>query len=124
MALTVKKVARLMSKGAPGLFSDKGGVRGLVLHVGGKGNSSWGLRFQVNGRARYRGLGSTRDFGLQEARERAKAARQKLADKIDPLEARKVERAAQALAAAKAMTFKQCAEAFIAANEGSWKNRK
>ena len=33
-------------------------------------------------------------------------------------------KAERALAAAKAMTFRQCAEAFIAANESGWKSAK
>ena len=44
-------------------------------------------------------------------------------DGIDPIEHRKAAKAERALAAAKAMTFKDCAAAYIAANEGSWKNR-
>jgi integrase len=47
-----------------------------------------------------------------------------LVDGIDPLEDRKAKKAARALTAAKSMTFRECAEAFIAANEGAWKNAK
>jgi integrase len=46
-----------------------------------------------------------------------------LLDGIDPIEHRKAAKAERALAAAKAMTFKDCATAYITANEGSWKNR-
>jgi hypothetical protein len=43
---------------------------------------------------------------------------------IDPIEHRKAARAAQALADAKAMTFDQCRDAFIAANSPGRKNEK
>jgi integrase len=123
MALTVKRVERALRKGARVMLSDKGGTRGLYLAVHSKTSAHWALRFQLNGRVRLMGLGSARDFSLQEARERAKKARQQLADKVDPLEARKAQRAAQALEVAKAMTFKECATAYIEANEHAWKSR-
>jgi integrase len=43
---------------------------------------------------------------------------------IDPLEQRRADKAARALETAKAMTFKQCAEAYIAGNRDAWKNAK
>jgi integrase len=43
---------------------------------------------------------------------------------IDPIEDRKAVAAAGALAAAKATTFKQCAESYIAAMRPGWKNAK
>jgi integrase len=124
MSLTVKKVAKLLARGEPAMVADKGGVRGLYLYVGGQGNASWALRYQINHRPRLMGLGSCNTFSLDEARERARKARQQLADGIDPLEARKAAKAAQALASAKSMSFKQCADAYIKANEGAWRNAK
>jgi integrase len=127
MALTVKKVQRALRKGERVMLSDKGGVdgvRGLYLAVHSKNSAHWALRFQLNGRARLMGLGSARDFTLSGAREKARKARQLLHDGVDPLEAKKAERAAQALASAKIMTFKQCADAYIKANQGGWKNEK
>jgi hypothetical protein len=53
------------------------------------------------------GLGSLKDFDLSEARARARKARQLLRDGVDPLEARKVKRAQQALEAAKAKPLRQ-----------------
>jgi len=43
---------------------------------------------------------------------------------IDPIEARRAQRARQRLDAAKAITFKQCAEAYIAAHRAGWRNGK
>ena len=118
MALTVKRVERLKQ---PGRYLDG---RGLYLQVLSKSNRSWLLRFQRDGRERWMGLGSVHDFSLDEARERARKARQQLKDGIDPLDARRADKAARALEAAKTMSFRQCAEAYIAANRGAWKNAK
>ena len=118
MALTVKRVERLR---VPGRYID---ARGLYLQVLSKSNRSWLLRYQRDGRERWMGLGSVHDFTLDEARERARKARQQLKDGIDPLDARHADKAAKALEAAKAMSFKQCGEAYIAANRGAWKSAK
>jgi hypothetical protein len=118
MALTVKRVERLKE---PGRYLD---ARGLYLQVISKSNRSWLLRWQRDGRERWMGLGSAHDFSLAEARERARKARQQLKDGIDPLTQRRADKAARALEAAKSMTFKQCAEAYIAANRGGWKSAR
>jgi integrase len=68
------------------------------------------------------GLGSARDFSLAEPRLRAKEARQKLADKIDPLEVKRAEQATKLAVTASKMTFKQCAEAYIAAHRNEWRS--
>ena len=73
------------------------------------------------------GLGGAGDFNLEEARERARTARQLLADGIDPIEvrdARRAEEAAEvALKAAKAMTFEQAADAFYKMHASTWSPR-
>jgi integrase len=70
------------------------------------------------------GLGSARDFTLKEARQRARAARQLLADGLDPIDAKKAARAAQALEAAKAITFEQAAQQYFDQHQKEWKNPK
>ena len=50
---------------------------------------SWLLRYVIDGKEHWMGLGSLRLFSLQEARTRAKRYLQMLADGIDPLEARR-----------------------------------
>src|SRR5450759_1421043 len=104
MALTVKRIDRLKE---PGRYLD---AHGLYLQVMNATNRSWLLRYERAGVKRWMGLGPLHAFTLDEARERARQARQLLADGIDPIEARRNERAeketAAALAAAKAITFK------------------
>jgi integrase len=74
------------------------------------------------------GLGPVADFTLDEARERARVARQLLRDGIDPLDARKAERikreATEAAAAAANISFKECAEQYFKFHRDKWKNAK
>jgi integrase len=125
--LTEKKIARLMR--TAGRYHDRDG---LYLRVKGS-SASWMFRFEVaddrpgregKRRERWLGLGSYRAFNLKEARRRAREQRQLRADGVDPVEVRKAKKAERALSAAKAMTFRQCAEAYIAANEHTWRSVK
>jgi integrase len=123
MNLTVKRVAKLLRNGQPGRHRD-GEVRGLYLCVGGKKNANWQLRYELHHRAHWMGLGSAFDFGLKDARERAKKYRQQLADGNDPLQLKRAERAAKAATAATVKLFKQCAEGYLEDNRAKWKSAK
>jgi integrase len=118
-SLTLKMVERLKSK--PGRYGDK---LGLYLQVLSPTNSSWLFRYERAGRERWMGLGALHTFNLLEARERARKARQQLADGLDPLAARDAEAAARALAASKNRTFEECGHEFFDTNSGGWKNKK
>ncbi|HEV2189095.1 MAG TPA: Arm DNA-binding domain-containing protein, partial [Stellaceae bacterium] len=97
---------------------------GLYLRVNPAGAKSWVYRYMLAGRAREMGLGPYPTFSLAEARQRATRARQQRHDGIDPIESRRAERAAAANGAAPAVTFKACAEQYIAAHQASWSNAK
>jgi len=112
------KVARLAGK--PGMYADGGG---LYLQVT-SGGASWIYRFMLNGRAREMGLGPLALFGLQEARAKALDSRRLRHEGVDPIEARRVSRLKAQLDAAKAVTFKQCAEGYIKAHRAGWRNGK
>jgi integrase len=124
MSLTVKRTAKLIRRGQPGRHLDGGtsGVRGLYLCVDNRSAASWTLRYSLNGRAHWMGLGSARDISLDGARARAKQARERLVDKTDPLQARRADRAAKAAAAVNSMTFKECAASYIAAHREKWRS--
>jgi integrase len=126
MSLTVKKVAKLTRRGEPGRYLDGGanGVKGLYLIVQNKKAAHYECRYQLRGRGHWMGLGSARDFSLEEARERARKERQRLADGDDPLQLRRAERAAKAAAAATEKTFKECATAYIQQHQAGWKSAK
>jgi integrase len=88
---------------------------------------SWVFRYELDGRRHDLGLGSLDTLNLAEAREKARGLRQQLLDGIDPFTARqqaKKARLAKLAAEARAMTFKQSAEACIASHEDAWKNAK
>jgi integrase len=54
----------------------------------------------------------------------AGAARELRRNGVDPIDYRREERAKAKLDGARGMTFRQCAEAFIASHEPAWKNEK
>jgi len=116
--LTALKVEKAKE---PGMYGDGGG---LYLRVTDTGAKNWILRFMLDRRPRWMGLGPLALYGLQDARARALDARRKRHDGIDPIEARRAARARQRLDAAKAITFKQCAEAYIDSHRAGWRNDK
>ncbi|MGA8651566.1 MAG: integrase arm-type DNA-binding domain-containing protein, partial [Xanthobacteraceae bacterium] len=116
--LTTLKVEKAKEAG---MYADGGG---LYLRVTPEGSKNWVLRFMLDRRPRWMGLGPLTLYGLQEARAKALDARRKRHEGIDPIEARRAERARQRLDAAKAITFKQCAEAYINAHRAGWRNDK
>ena len=114
-SLTVKHARK------PGMLADG---NGLYLQVTRANARSWIFRYYRNGKSREMGLGSLNAVGLAGARLKAAACRGLLADGIDPIAARDAERAQRALEDARAITFDQCAEAFITAHGAAWKNQK
>ncbi|KQP80636.1 integrase [Methylobacterium sp. Leaf117] len=104
-----------------GMYGDGGG---LWLQVSGAGAKSWIFRFTLNGRSREMGLGSFSTFTLAEAREKALACRKLCAEGIDPIQARQVRRGEAQLEAAKAMTFRECALAYIESHKAGWRNAR
>lgn len=104
----------------PGLYADGGGLY-LQVTAGGR---SWLFKYTLRGRTHEMGLGSLKAFTLVEARKRARAARQQLADGVDPLAAKRAQRAQNRADRGKTITFKQEAEAYIRAHCRSWKNDK
>jgi len=70
------------------------------------------------------GLGSLNDVSLAVARLDAAAKRGQIQQGVDPIEARKRDKVVAALDVTKAITFKDCAEAYIAAHREGWRNEK
>ena len=114
-ALKVGKIDR------PGMHADGGG---LYLRVTGDRTKNWVYRYMLDGRPRWMGLGPLAIYGLQDARARALDARRLRHEGIDPIEARKDRRMRARLDAAKAITFKECAETYIKAHRAGWRNAK
>lgn len=119
--LSAFRVQQLIREGKPGHYADGGGL-GLYLRVSGPGKASWSMRYKVGGTLREMGLGPASVFGLAEARDRAVAARKLLLDGQDPIQARREARAEAEVEAARAVTFRQAAEQYIAAHSG-WSDK-
>jgi integrase len=126
-SLTAKRVERTTK---PGRYRD-GLVKGLLLQISASDatddrpatlRKSWVLRFELHGRERMMGLGSAADFSLKEARERARSARQLLADGIDPLATKRATLAAAKAAAAKVLSFREAAQRYFDQHEAEWSN--
>jgi integrase len=119
--LTAMKVAALVRAAKPGYVGDGGG---LYLEISKYGSASWCARYRVDGRLREMGLGSYDTWSLSEARDRARKVRQMRSEGIDPIEQRRADRQHAKLDAARAITFKACGEAYIAAHKAGWRNAK
>jgi integrase len=116
--LTALKVERANE---PGMYCDGGG---LYLRITPEGAKNWVLRYMLDRRPRSMGLGPFALYGLQEARAKALVARRQRHEGVDPIDARRAGRARQRLDAAKTITFKQCAAAYINAHRAGWRNDK
>jgi integrase len=125
--LTEVKVTRLTK---PGRTNDGGGLYLQVSNVSGRPTQAWLFKFtsplpHPSGRAkpwvREMGLGSISLYTLDEARERARQARQLVAAGLDPIEDRRAKKGAAKAAAIKATTFAQATAAYIKDNASTWR---
>jgi integrase len=136
MARTLNRLTdRRVKTAPPGMHCDGGGLY-LQVSAGADGTvrKSWIFRFATTkaerktdpelGRERQMGLGTFSDTSLAQAREKAAAARKQREQRVDPIEAKYALRAAAELSKAKAMTFDQCREGYIAAHRAGWRNTK
>jgi integrase len=114
--LSPLKVQKLKKKG---LHSDGGG---LYLRVSESGTKSWMFRFGESGKLRDMGLGPVHTISLPRARELARECRELRLQGIDPITHRRASVAARRASDALAITFKQCADAYIASHEAGWRN--
>lgn len=105
----------------PGLYGDG---HGLYLQVSAFRTKAWVFRYMIDGVPRKMGLGAIHTTSLAEARAAALEARKLTRKGVDPIEAEAATRRQRKLEAAKAISFKQCADKYIEANRASWKNDK
>src|SRR5262245_49984542 len=110
--------------------SGDGAARGLYLQVAkmkaGGLTKSWVYRFvsPLTGKPRWMGHGPADAIRLATARELARKARETVKLGGDPIEARREQRMAAKLDAAKRITFGKCAEDYVATHKASWENEK
>jgi integrase len=108
---------------APGTHA-VGGVTGLCLQVTAVGARSWLLRITVDQRRREFGLGAFPTVTVPAARNAARALREKIGHGADPALQHRAARAARQVHKSKAVTFKACAEAFLAAELASGRDAR
>jgi integrase len=121
--LSSRRVATAKPKrGRKALVIADGGNLYLQCTLGETGNvrRSWIFVYALDGAKHAMGLGATHTFSLKEARERARELRQQLANGIDPLAQREADKRARLAEAAKAMTFRQCADAYMKLHSAGW----
>jgi len=114
--------ARIMEATKPGRYADGAGLYLQTSHGGGK---SWLLRYQLNGKASWMGLGPV-DVGkladsLSGARKRAADAQDYIRGGGDPLAQRRA--ADGPRKAATAITFADAAQQYMAKHAPDWKSR-
>ncbi len=108
----------------PGLHQDRE-VRGLYLRVTDADARGFLLRYMLDGRRRDMWLGSTRETTLAKARDDARAARELIRRKIDPLAVRHREQAEnRRLTGLAVWTFRKAAEEVHDTLRPGWRNTK
>jgi integrase len=124
----VRRMARAMSRlkaiqvskaSKPGMLADGGG---LYLRISPSGAKSWVFRFRRDGKLHDMGLGPVHTITLAEARAKAVECRKLRLDGKDPLAEKRATRAQERLAAASAVTFKECAERYIETHRAGWRD--
>ena len=117
--------AFVIKKAEPGRYGDGGG---LYLLVKPDGRKTWVFRWRdrVTGKLRDKGLGryGKHDVSLAMARERAGKCRNMVWEGKDPIEEARLDLQEKKLAYAMRLTFKDCADRYIAAHRASWNNQK
>jgi integrase len=109
------------TKKVQGYFADGGN---LYLRVSESLTKSWAFIYVKGGKRTEMGLGSISNVTLEEARQKATELRKQLSNGIEPLAEKRQQENERKLQIAKAMTFKQCADAYINAHKAGWKNPK
>lgn len=119
--LDVKRLTR------PG-YHAVGKVAGLMLQVTKTGSRSWVLRTMVAGKRREIGLGAYPGVGLALAHQKAQAARDAIANGVDPVAARAAARELlaqqQREQLAMSWTFRRCAEEYMCSMAPGWRSTK
>lgn len=117
--LSALEVGRLKSEG----MHPVGGVPGLYLQVTGAARS-WILRMSVGEKRRDMGLGGFPAVTLAGAREKARAARETVAEGVDPIRARLEAQSQLKAKQITAVTFAGAARSFLDAKSDEWKSAK
>lgn len=111
-------------KAGPGLYKVTGAV-GLFLKIGDTGKGSYFYRYRLDDRRREMGLGARGDISLAEARDAVGEYKTACKKGVDPIEARRRERA-ENLARSRTkpgVMFELMVEAYLKAHSADWKHK-
>lgn len=117
--LGVLQIEKLIREGKKGAYSVGGS---LYLSISKTKTVSWLFRYNINGKARWKGMGAYSAVNnLSKMRKKAETYKAMLSDGIDPIEAERDHKAATVGKNAEAqheamlnqMTFSRCAEDYI-----------
>ncbi len=115
--LTARTVAAMKN---PGRHADGGNLYLTITSTPAGVSKRWTFMFSFAGKQREAGFGPAAVVTLAEAREKAAGYRSMLANGIDPLDAKKAAREAEA----GRRTFGQCAAELIKSKSSEWRNDK
>jgi len=116
---TVNEIRRLLKTPGRHRVSEN-----LYLQAKASGAASWLFRYMRDRQAHWMGLGRYKHVSLHEARQKANDLGRQLYHGNDPLDAKRQAATAKRIAAARGITFGECAKKYIAAHDPSWKNDK
>ncbi len=116
-ALDIRRLA------APGFYS-VGGVPGLSLSIQPSGSKSWILRAMVGAKRRDIGLGGYPEVSLSLARDKAREAKEKIRQGIDPVEERRAARKSLIASQSNSVTFAEAARRFMDGKRHEFRNSK
>jgi integrase len=92
----------------------------LYKQIAASGSGSWVLRYEMHGKKRWMGLGPLAVFSLKEALARARGAQQLIYSGVDPIDARKNQRASEARKAILTVNFETAVQTFFDQHQSKW----
>ncbi len=121
-AIEVKRLKHPGGHSRPVTFA-VGGVAGLLLQITTHGGRSWILRTRVGEKRREIGLGGS-SVTLAQARERAREALESIRQGVDPVEARKANRAALVADQKRGITFADALDIYCSAKMSEFRSER
>jgi integrase len=111
-------------EGRKGAFIADGGNLYVQATIGPAGNvrRSWAFIYERGGKRHALGLGPIHTISLKKAREKARALREQLFDGIDPREERRRKRQLLLAEKAKAITFREVMDMYLASHSDKWRS--